>query len=168
MSIRLPSSPVLSFRSSIAAAQTDNATVLLPQDTDAVTVLLSSSVFGITTLQTYVQTSADGGATWLDMGNIGVVTGTTGATPATALQQPWAAHFDTIGSQPNEGTTSVVSVGSVVTRRINQVGASVATAGTYTGVPIMGRSLRIFHKATGTGASDVLVQVFAHQQSATA
>lgn len=165
MSIRVPSSPVLAFHSSIASAVSDAATVLLPQDTDAVTVMVTSSVFGITTLQTYVQTTPDGGATWLDMGNIGVITSTTGPTPATALAAPWVAHFDTIGSQPNGGTTSVVSVGSVATRFINQVQSSIAGAGQYTGVPIMGRLLRVFHKATGTGASDIFTQVFTHQQS---
>lgn len=165
MAIRIPSSPVLSFTSSIASAVTDAATVLLPQDTDAITVMVTSSVFGITTLNTYVQTSPDGGTTWIDMGNIGVITATTGATTATALQQPWVAHFECISPESNSGTTSVVSVGSVVTRQINQGGASVATAGTYTGVPILGRNLRIFHKATGTGASDILTRVFVQNQS---
>lgn len=165
MAIRIPSSPVLSFRSSIASAVTDAATVLLPQDTDAVTVFVTSSVFGITTLNTFVQTSPDGGTTWIDMGNIGVIAGTTGGTPTTALQQPWVAHFDSIGAQKGNGTSSAVAVGSVVLRDINQAGASVAAAGTYTGVPIMGRNLRIFHKATGTGASDILTQVFVHNQS---
>lgn len=165
MAIRLPSSPVLSFRSSIASAVTDAATVLLPQDTDAITVMVTSSVFGITTLNTFVQTSIDGGTTWLDMGNIGTITATTGATPVTALQQPWVAHFDVIGGQANQGTTSVVSVGSVASRNINQIGASVAGAGQYTGLPVMGRNVRIFHKATGTGASDILTQVFVHNQN---
>lgn len=164
--IRQPSSPVLAFRSSIASAVTDAATVILPQDTDAITVMVSSSVFGITTLNTFVQTSTDGGSTWIDMGNIGTITGTTGGTPATALQQPWVAHFDTVGARANEGTPSVVSVGSVVTRSINQVGASVIGAGQYSGVPILGRNLRVFHRATGTGASDILTQVFVHNQSA--
>lgn len=165
MAIRIPSSPVLAFRSSIASAVTDAATVLLPQDTDAVTVMVTSSVFGITTLNTFVQTSPDGGRTWLDMGNIGTIAATTGATPTTALQQPWVATFNTIGQQPNNGTTSVVAVGSVRTRFINQVGASVVGAGQYSGVPIMGQNLRIFHVATGTGASDILTQVYAHQQA---
>lgn len=165
MSIRIPSSPVLAFHSSIASATTDAATVLLPQDTDAITVFQSSSVFGITTLNTYVQTSPDGGTTWIDMGNIGVMTATTGATPVTALQQPFVAHFDTMGARGFEGTTSVVSVGSVITTSIAKVGASIAAAGTYTGVPIMGRNLRIFHKATGTGASDIFTQVYVHNQS---
>lgn len=166
MAIRIPSSPVLAFRSSIASAVTDAATVLLPQDTDAITVMVTSSVFGISTLNTFVQTSVDGGSTWIDMGNIGTITATTGATPATALQQPWIAHFNTLGDQANQGVPSVVSVGSVVTRNINQVGASVVGAGQYTGVPIMGRNLRIFHKATGTGASDILTQVFVQNQAA--
>lgn len=165
MAIRVPSSPVLAFHSSIASAVTDAATVLLPQDVDAITVVQTSSVFGLTTLNTYVQTSLDGGTTWLDMGNIGVMTGTTGATPATALQQPYVAHFDVVGARGNEGTSSVVNVGSVVNVSINKIGASVAAAGTYTGLPIMGRNLRIFHKATGTGASDIFTQVFTHSQA---
>lgn len=163
--IRKPSSPVLAFKSSIASAVTDAATVILPQDTDAITVMITSSVFGLTTLNTFVQTSPDGGTTWIDMGNIGTLVGTTGATTATALQQPWVAHFDTVGARANEGTTSVISVGSVVNRGINQVGASVIGAGQYSGVPILGQALRIFHKATGTGASDILTRVFVHQQS---
>ena len=165
MSIKQPSSPIVSFRSSIASAVTDATTVVLPQDTDAITVMVTSSVFGITTLNTFVQTTVDGGSTWIDMGNIGTIAGVTGGTPATALQQPWVAHFDTIGAQGNQGVTSVISVGSVVVRNINQVGASVASAGQYTGVPILGRALRVFHKATGTGASDILTRVFVHQQS---
>lgn len=165
MAIRVPSSPILAFHSSIASAVTDAATILLPQDVDAITVVQTSSVFGITTLNTYVQTSLDGGTTWLDMGNIGVMTGTTGATPVTALQQPYIAHFDVVGAQANSGTSSVVNVGSVVTQAINKIGASVAAAGTYTGLPIMGRNLRIFHKATGTGASDIFTQVFTHSQA---
>lgn len=165
MAIRQPSSPVLAFHSSIASATTDAATVILPQDVDAITVVQTSSVFGITTLQTYVQTTLDGGATWIDMANIGVMTGTTGATPATALQQPWVAHFDVVGAQDNEGSPSVTAVGSTVSRRIVQLGASVATAGTYTGVPLLSRNLRIFHKATGTGASDIFTQVFTHSQA---
>ena len=168
MSIRTPSSPVLAYHSSIASASTDNMTVILPQDTDAVTVFLTSSVFGISTLNTYVQTSIDGGTTWIDMANMGVITGTTGGTPATALQQPYVAHFDTIGAVQANGTTSVINTGSVLLRDINKQGASIATAGMYTGVPLLGRNLRIFHVATGTGASDIFVQVFAHQQSATA
>lgn len=165
MAIRVPSSPVLAFHSSIASAVTDAATVILPQDVDAITVFVTSSVFGLTTVQTYVQTSVDGGTTWLDMGSTPIMVGTTGATPATALQQPFVAHFDVVGARGNEGTTSVVSVGSVVTKSINQIGASVATAGTYTGLPIMGRNLRIFHKATGTGASDIFTQVYTHSQA---
>lgn len=163
MSIRTPNSPVLVFRSSIASAVTDAATVILPQDTDAITVMITSSVFGITTLDTYVQTSPDGGTTWIDMGNMGQITAVTGGTPSTALQQPISATFSTVYATK---TNSSIAGGSVIA--IAKQGASVAAAGTYTGVPIMGRNLRIFHKATGTGASDILTTVYVHQQSATA
>lgn len=165
MGIRVPSLPFLAFRSSIASAVTDAATTILPTDTDAVTCLVSSSVFGLTTLQTFFQTSPDGGTTWLDLGSTPVITGTTGPTTATAVQAPFVAHFDTIGSSRNEGTPSVVNVGSVVSKSINQVQSSAIGAGQYSGVPIMGRAFRVFHKATGTGASDILTQVFVHQQS---
>jgi hypothetical protein len=165
MAIRIPSSPVLSFRSSIASAVTDAATVLLPQDTDSITVMVTSSVFGLTTLNTYVQTSNDGGTTWLDMGNIGTIAAVTGPTPATALAAPWTACFSTIAQQGNQGTTSVVAVGSVVTRNINQIQSSLIGAGQYSGLPIMGQNLRIFHKATGTGASDILTRVFVQNQA---
>lgn len=164
MAIRTPNSLVLAFRSSIASAVTDAATVLLPQDTDAITVFLTSSVFGITTLDTYIQTSPDGGRTWIDMGNMGQMTGTTGATPTTALQQPFVATFSTVAGAPR--TLTSIAGGSTV--GIAQGGASVAAARSYTGVPLMGQALRIFHKATGTGASDILTQVYVHQQSATA
>lgn len=157
--------PVLNFRSSIASAVTDAAVVILPQDTDAITVLITSSVFGITTLNTFVQTSPDGGTTWLDMGNMGVITGTTGGTPATALQQPIIATFSTLGSPDSTGTQSVISVGSVVTRVFNKIGASVAAAGTATGLPILGQALRIYHVATGTGASDILTRVYVQNQA---
>jgi len=165
MSIRTPGSPVLAFHSSIASATTDAATVLLPQDTDGITVLQTSSVFGISTLNTYIQTSPDGGTTWLDMGCIGTMTGTTGATPTTALQQPWIVNFATIGSQDPTGTTSVVNVGSVIVKTINKGGASVVAPGTCSGLPILGKNLRIFHVATGTGASDIFTQVYVQNQS---
>jgi hypothetical protein len=165
MAIRLPSSPILAWHSSIASATTDATTCLLPQDTDAITVFVSSSVFGLTTLQTFIQTTPDGGTTWLDMGSTPVIAAVTGPTTATAAQAPFVAHFDTIGARGNEGSPSVVAVGSVVSKSINQVTSSAIGAGCYSGVPIMGRNLRIFHKATGTGASDILTQVFVHQQN---
>lgn len=165
MAIRQPSSPVLAWHSSIASAVTDATTVILPQDTDAITVMVTSSVFGLTTLNTFVQTSVDGGTTWLDMGNIGTIVGTTGPTTATALGAPFVAHFDTVGARGFEGSPSVTAVGSVVNKSINQVQSSAIGAAQYTGLPIMGRNLRIFHKATGTGASDIFTQVFVQQQS---
>lgn len=165
MSLRLPMSPAAAFRSSIASAVTDATVITLPQDTDAITVFQTSSVFGISTLNTYIQTTPDGGTTWIDMGNIGQMTGTTGATPATALQQPFVAHFDTIGARGNEGSPSVVAVGSVLIRNINKVGASVVGAGQYSGVPLMSQKVRIFHVATGSGASDILTQVYVHHQA---
>ena len=165
MAIRIPSSPILDWHSSIASATTDATTCLLPQDTDSITVAVSSSVFGITTLQTFIQTTPDGGTTWFDMGSTPVIAAVTGPTTATAAQAPYMAHFDTVGAETNWGTTSVVKVGSVIALNINQVSSSAIGAGQYSGIPIMGRLLRIFHKATGTGASDIRTQVYVHNQN---
>lgn len=161
MAIRIPSSPTFVFVSSIASAVTDAATFLLPQDTDSVTILQSSPLFGITTLDTYIQTSVDGGSTWLDMANMGQMTGTTGTTAVLAAQQPFMAHFDTVGAAVR--TVGSIAGGSVV--GIQQGGASVASARSYTGLPIMGRNLRIFHKATGTGASSIVTAVYVQNQA---
>ncbi len=165
MSIRQPNSPVLDWHSSIASAVTDATTVILPQDTDAITVAVSSSVFGLTTLQAFIQTTPDGGTTWFDMGSTPIIGGTTGPTTATAAQAPYIAHFDTLGARGAEGSTSVIATGSVRGLQINQVQSSAIAAGQYSGVPIMSRLLRIFLKATGTGASDIRTQVYVHNQA---
>ena len=165
MSLRQPLKVALDWHSSIASATTDATTVLLPDDTDAITCFVSSSVFGITTLQTFFQTTPDGGTTWLDMGSTPVIAAVTGPTTATAAQAPFVAHFDTIGAQYGQGTSSVVAVGSVVTKPINQVTSSAVGAGQYSGIPLMGRLIRVFHKATGTGASDIRTTVYVHQQA---
>ena len=164
MAIRTPSSPVLDWHSSIASAVTDATTVLLPQDTDAITVFVSSSVFGLTTLDTYIQTSPDGGSTWVDMANTGQMTAVTGSTPALAAAGAFIAHFDTVGAPTR--TLGSIAGGSAV--GIQQATSALAAARSYTGVPLMGRNLRIFHKATGTGASDILTRIYVHNQSATA
>ena len=165
MAIRLPLQVALDYHSSIAAAGTDAATCILPQDTDSVTVMLSSSVFGIATLNTYIQTTPDGGSTWYDMANLGQMTAVTGPTTATAAAAPFVAHFDTSGAVQANGVASTVNTGSVILRDINQVTSSAVAAGTYSGTPLMSRLIRVFHKATGTGASDIRTIVYVHQQS---
>lgn len=165
MSIRVPNSPVLDWHSSIASAVTDATTVQLPQDTDAITVAVSSSVFGLTTLQAFFQTTPDGGTTWFDLGSTPVITGTTGPTTVTAAQAPYIAHFDSVGARGFENSPSVVAVGSIVNKGINQVSSSAIGAGAYSGVPLLSRLFRVFLKATGTGASDIRTQVYVHNQS---
>ena len=165
MSIRTPNSPVTDWHSSIASAVADATTVLLPQDTDSITIMASTSVLGLTSYRAWYQTSPDGGTTWLDMGATPVIAAVTGPTTATAAAAPYVAHFDSVGASQNAGTTSVISVGSVVTQQINQVQSSLIGAGQYTGVPLMGRNLRIYLKGVGTGASDLRFQVYVHNQS---
>jgi hypothetical protein len=165
MSIRNPGSPVLDWHSSIASAVADATTCLLPQDTDSITVFASSSIMALTSYRAWYQTTPDGGTTWLDMGSTPVITAATGPTAATAVQAPYVAHFDSVGAPIQAGTTSVISVGSVVTQNINQVTSSAIGAGQYTGVPLMSRTFRIYLKGVGTGGSDLRFQVYVHNQS---
>lgn len=159
MSIRIPSSPVLDYTSTIATATTDSATVLLPQDCDSVTVKVWAPTFGATSDDIYIQTSPDGGTTWYDMGNMGQI------TAAVVEQNALFGFFSTLG-QPRTNAASVSAGGAQA--GIGACAASTATAKTYTGLPIMGRNFRVYFKMAGSGASSVRVQVFANQQSATA
>jgi hypothetical protein len=156
---------VLDWHSSIASAVADATTCLLPQDTDSITVMTSSSIMAMTSFRAWFQTTPDGGTTWLDMGSTPVITAATGPTAATAVQAPYVHHFDSVGAPIQAGTTSVVNVGSVVTLAGNQVQSSSLGAGQYSGVPLMSRSFRIYLKGVGTGGSDIRFQVYVHNQS---
>lgn len=150
MSIRIPNSPVLDYSSTVATATTDSATCLLPQDTDAITVFVWAPTFGLTTSDVYVQTSPDGGTTWFDMGDVQV-------TAAIVFANSRIAMYSTTGAtdRSNQLTNSV----------IGSAGASTVGANLFSGVPILGRNLRVYFKTTGTGASTVRVQVYVQNQT---
>ena len=157
MAIRLPSSPVLDWHSSIASATTDATTVLLPQDTDAITVAVSSSVFGLTTLQTYIQTSPDGGTTFYDVGRTSIVSNT--GLPAGGLQNAeWLSV--NVNNPTGRVVPSVIATGSIlgVTGSIGKAGASTLASGTMSGMPIFNTN-RVFLVSTGTITATSIVSV---------
>ena len=156
MSIRIPSSPVLDYSSTIATATTDNKTFLLPQDCDGFAVKLTCSVFGLTTDDVYIQTTDDGGTTWYDMANMKQIITT--ITDANAI---WA-YFSVIAPKEGMRPSLVGSVGQIAPAT-----AAGTSPGNYTGVPVLGRLNRIFFNATGTGASTVRVRVYANSQAHT-
>lgn len=150
MGIRVPNSPVLDFTSVIATATTDNATVLLPQDTDSITVFVWAPTFGLTTDDVYIQTSPDGGTTWFDMADIQL-------TAAVVFSNSRIATFNVVGA--------IDKSAQAVNSAIGSAGASTVGANYYSGIPILGRNLRVFFKSTGTGASSVRVQVYVQSQA---
>lgn len=157
MSIRIPTSPALTFTST-ATSGTDSQTVILPQDVDNVTVKLTADTFTGTnpTCDVYIQTSDDGGTTWYDMGNLGQV------TAAIVNQNARWGFFSTLGGPKRTQGASVLDIGAAA--------ASTAGVQSYTGLPIMGRALRVFLKYGGTqlANSGITVKVYTNQQSATA
>lgn len=153
MSIRLPSQVVLDQTMTTTTGTNATGVVILPQDTDNVTVLGWAPTLGATSDDVYFQTSPDGGTTWYDLGNMQF-------TGAVVQQNAKIAVFSTLGVQDrsNAGVNSVITAAA----------ASTVGANNYTGIPIMGQTFRVFHKIGGTGANTVRVQVLINQQSATA
>lgn len=152
MGIRLPSQVVLDYTMAVASG-TDSKTVLLPQDTDNITIIAWAPTLGATSDDIYIQTTPDGGTTWFDMMNMQF-------TAATVFQNAKIASLSTVGTtdRSNQLTNSV----------IGSAAASTIGANLFSGVPIMGQALRVFHKIGGSGANSIRVQVLVNQQTATA
>lgn len=155
MSIRLPLQTVLNFTST--ATTTDSQTVILPQDTDNIVVKLTATTLDGTnpTCDAYIQTSDDGGTTWYDMGNVGQITG------AVVNQNARWGFFSVNSSAKRTQGASVLDMGAAA--------ASTIGSSAYTGLPLLGRNLRVYLKFGGTQLStNVTVKVYANSQSATA
>lgn len=152
MSIRLPSQMVLDQTLAITTGTNTN-TILLPQDTDNITILAWAPTLGATSDDIYFQTSPDGGTTWFDLCDIQF-------TGVTVQQNAKIATFSTVGAIDRSVALTNSAIGAAA--------ASTATANSYTGIPLMGQAFRVFHKIGGSGASTIRVQVLANNQSATA
>lgn len=150
MSIRFPTQ-ILLDQTMVTSSGIDNTgTIILPQDTDNVTVLTWAPTLGATTDDIYFQTSPDGGTTWYDMGNV--------QHTATSVQQnARIAMFSTSGAidRSNQATNSAIGAAA----------ASTIGANLYAGVPIMGQAFRVSHKIGGSGSNSIRVQVLCNNQS---
>lgn len=172
MSIRLPLQAVLSYNNTVM--QSGGPTSLLggvakpftiPQDTDNIVVKLAASVWGGGVSAT-LQTTDDGGNTWWDVARTSIVSNANSSATAEWLSVP------VISSGASPVTASVVATGSVVSasRTIGQAGASTLSGGTYSGLPIMSPTARIFLRYTAAVASiaSEAVTVLVNSQSPTA
>lgn len=153
MSIRTPNAPIKSITDTGTSGAT-NYDFLLPQDVDAVTVrAYTGATFTGTnpTCNIYVLTQASDG-NWYDMGNLGTF------TAAVPIDNAAFDAYSTMPSQTRSG--SILAAGS----------ASAVSGKVHTGMPIMGRNtrIRIAYGGTQVANTGVTVDVFAHQQSATA
>lgn len=156
MAIRLPS--VVKQITDTTTTGVTNYDFLLPQDTDNVVVKLYTGTFTGTnpTLDVYVQTTDDGGATWYDMGHFPQ---SVAAVSKSAAQ--WA-FFSTLGGPKRTQGASVLDIGNATSSSIG--------VGQYTGLPLLGQLMRIAVKIGGTQVANAgtVITVLANNQSATA
>lgn len=152
MSIRLPQQVVFSQDLSISSG-TSATNVTLPQDTDNITAVVWCTTMGATTDDVYFQTSYDGGSTWYDMANTQFAAAVTQANARILNFSGTAARART---NPLTGST------------IGTAAAASTLTNNYTGVPLLGPLMRVYHLIGGSGASVINVRLIANNQSATA
>lgn len=152
MSIRLPQTVVFSQDLSISSGVSASL-VTLPQDTDNVTAVVWCTTLGATSDDIYFQTSYDGGSTWYDMANTQFLATVTQANAR-------VMNFSGIGAKAKTGAVTGSNIG-------NATSASTLT-NNYTGLPLLGPLMRVYHLIGGSGASVINVRLIANNQSATA
>ena len=174
MSIRLPLKVILSSDNNgeVGAGSVGggiNLPFVIPQDTGNITVKLQASTVG-GAVSAQLETTDDGGATWLAVGRTSIVSNANGVT-AQWLSVP----VEGFGVRTSGVNASVVAVGSVVT--IGSIGGTIGNAspsllaqGAYTGLPILSQQARVTIRITGdlTASSVLLTEVKVNSQSATA
>ncbi len=145
MSIRLPLSSALDYNNSTINA-TGPASVaggvakvfVLPQDVDNVVVKFQASVLAGGASATF-QTSDDGGTTWWDVARTSIVSNAIGPTAE------WLS-IPVISEGGGVVIASTVATGSVVSASFTtgQAGASTLGQKSFSGLPIMSLTNRIF------------------------
>lgn len=171
MSVRLPTQTVLDYNDSGNAGATSvvSKTFLIPQDTDNIIVKAQkASITGTgPTVDVYLQTSDDGGTTYYDVLHLPTITGI--FANGSAL---WgSAPVIGVGVRTSQGFQASVG-GGLTQASIMQItgNASVRglSAGTVSGLPILGQLNRIQISYGGTIATnnDLQVKVLVNSQSA--
>lgn len=150
MGIRIPTQNITTFLAtgdvgagSVAGVATK--TFLLPQDCDNVVMKLTASVTGGTVSATF-QTTDDGGTTWYDVVR----------TPSVSLQNNTTAIW---ASVPVFSNGYKVIPGSIVGGAIGSAAASVLTANSYSGLPLLSTAARIALIYTGNLTANDLLRV---------
>lgn len=145
MSVRLPLQAVLDYNNTNIQAGGPTSVIggvtkvfVLPQDTDNVVVKFQTSILGGGASATF-QTSDDGGTTWWDVARTSIVSNAIGPT-AEWLSVP------TISEGGGVVIASTVAVGSVVSASFTtgQAGASTLSQKSFSGLPIMSTTNRVF------------------------
>lgn len=161
MAIRIPLQTVFSYNDSgnVGAGSVAGGVAksfMLPQDTDNVVMKLTASIVGATVSATF-QTTDDGGSTWYDVVR----------TPTVAVANNTVANWATV---PTTSWGHKMIPGSVVGGAVGSAAASVLTANSTSGLPVLGLLNRVFLIYTGniTANDGVTVTVSANQQSASA
>lgn len=173
MAIRLPLTTLLDYNQTTengAGVAGVNASVaggqalpfLIPQDTDNVVVKFTTSILAGAASAT-LQTSDDGGTTWYDVARTSVVSNAN-ATNAQWLSTPVIG----IGVATTTGIASVG--GGVHTSVYGAIGSAAASSLgqlSVSGLPILGRSARIFIRYTTaiTSVINMRATVSANNQS---
>ena len=174
MSIRLPLKTVLTSDNNgeVGAGSVGggvNIPFTIPQDTGNITVKLQASTVG-GAVSVQLQTTDDGGSTWLAVARTSIVSNANGAT-AEWLSVP----VEGFGVRTGVIAPSVVAVGSVVS--FGSVGGTIGNASpsllgqrAMTGLPILSQQARVVIQITGdlTASAVLLTEVKVNSQSATA
>lgn len=166
MSIRLPLQTVLSATNNdeVGAGSVGGfivaGTVMLPQDTDNITLKLTASVVG-GGVSAMLQTTDDGGTTWFGLGRTSVVSNAVGDNVQ------WLS-VSTDGAGVSTG--SVIATGSVQGGfSIGSAQASVLAPRYMSGLPVLSQQSRVILQLVGNvTSSSILTQIKVNSQSGTA
>lgn len=178
MAIRLPLKTVLTSDNSteLGAGSVAGGVPLLftiPQDADNITIKFQASMVG-TGVSALLQTTDDGGTTWLDVARTSIVSNA--VHNASAQNAQWLS-VPVAGFGQGGIRASLVAVGSVIvvgnsSGGVGAVNASTLAQGAYSGLPILSPTARMFLLINGnmtSASSNVLItEVKVNSQSATA
>lgn len=177
MGIRLPLVTVLDVNNSTEVGSGPASTAggvahrfTVPQDSDNIVVKFQASVLagGVSAV---LQTTDDGGTTWYDVGRTSIVSNSN-ATTAEWLSVPVVGFGHRAGNviASTVATGSVVAVSSSILNTIGSAAASTVGSHSYTGLPILSPTNRIFLRYTAAVTSIISerVQVRVNSESPTA
>ena len=143
----------------------------IPQDADNIIVKFEASILA-GGASAVLQTSDNGGLGWFDVARTSIVSNTAGSVLAEWISVPVVGFGFRAGNviASTVATGSVVAVTSSVMNTIGSAAASTVGSHSYTGLPILSPTNRIFLRYTSAVTSIISerVQVKVNSQSPTA